>query len=135
MTRHRAMALALACALWATAARAASPSAAPPLEAPPLLVREFAGDDLPRAQRLAIATLQDLGFALESADAALGTLTASRLDAHPLRLTIRLSAAGDATLSASVATDYAGRPLADPRAAEAFFSAFASQLSSPPALD
>jgi hypothetical protein len=130
-----AAALALAWVLGAPPARAASPEGAHAVAPAPLPAREFACDDLPRAQRLAIAALQDLGFALESADAALGTLTASRLDAHALRLTITLSAGDGATVTASVATDYAGRPLADPRAAEAFFRAFADQLSPPPALD
>ena len=127
--------LALACALGAPAARAASPSPALPPEAPLVHTREFASDDLPRAQRLAIAALQDLGFALESADAALGNVTASRLDAHALRLTVTLSAASDTTVSAAVATDFAGLPLSDPRAAEAFFRAFAAQLSPPAAID
>jgi hypothetical protein len=126
--------LALACALSAPAARAASPSPRAP-EAPLVHTREFASDDLPRAQRLAIAALQDLGFALESADAALGNLIASRLDAHALRLTVTLSATDDATVSAAVSTDLAGLPLSDPRAAEAFFRAFAAQLSPPAAID
>jgi hypothetical protein len=115
--------------------RAAGPEGAQPPAPPPPVAREFASDDLPRAQRLAIGALQDLGFALESGDAALGVVSASRLDAHALRLTVTLSAGDGATVTAAVATDYAGRPLADPRAAEAFFRAFAAQLSPAPALD
>jgi hypothetical protein len=137
MSRARALAaaLALACALGPPAARAASPEDAAPAAPASLPAREFACDDLARAQRLAIAALQDLGFAIESADAALGVVSASRLDAHALRLTVTLSASDGATVTASVATDYAGLPLADPRAAEAFFRAFAAQLSPPSALD
>lgn len=130
-----ALAVALASLLGGPSARAASPfgSARAP-EAPPPS-REFASDDLPRAQRLAIAALQDLGFALESADAERGTLSASRLDTHPLRLSITLRAASASTIAVSVATEYAGHPVADPRAAEAFFAALAAQLAPERALD
>lgn len=105
-----------------------APAAAP-------AARDFASDDLTRTARLAIAALQDLGFALESADAATGTLVASRLDTHPLRLTVTLSARDSATVTAAVAADYAGLSISDPRPAEAFFAALTAQLEPPPAID
>jgi hypothetical protein len=119
-----------------TAAALAPPAhAAPPAPAAPPPTRDFASTDLTRTTRLAISALQDLGLALESADAATGTLVASRLDSHPLRLTITLSAPNDATVTATVLADYAGTPLSDPRPAEAFFAALAAQLDPPPAID
>jgi len=101
----------------------------------PLPSRDYASADLLAAQRLAIAALQDLGFALESADAETGTLTASRLDSFALRLTITLTAANESTVTASVAADYAGNPISDARPAEAFFTALAAQLAPLPAID
>jgi hypothetical protein len=46
-----------------------------------------------------------------------------------LRLTVTLAVAGDAALRAEVTTDFAGEPVADARAAEAFLAAFAEQLT------
>jgi hypothetical protein len=97
--------------------------------------RDYESTDLLETQRLAIAALQDLGFALESADAETGTLTASRLDAYALRVTVTLTAANESTVTASVAADYAGNPVSDARPAEAFFTALAAQLAPPPAID
>jgi hypothetical protein len=136
----RSAALALLLTLPAGLAAAANPfeslRAGDSAEAAPAVVsRELATADLARTQRLAIAALQDLGFALESADAERGTLVASRLDAYPLRLAITLAPATDTTLTATVLADYAGRPLADPRPAEAFLAALAASLSPPPPID
>jgi hypothetical protein len=135
---------ALALALLASSLAPRAASAATPFgarvpagepEALPPLSRDYESTDLLSAQRLAITALQDLGFALESADAETGSLTASRLDSFALRLTITLSAANESTITASVAADYAGAPIADARPAEAFFAALANQLAPPPAID
>jgi hypothetical protein len=142
VTRARLAAAAVALALLgAPPAHAASPlenlfRSRRPAAAPPApQTRDFETPDLLRAQRLAIAALQDLGFALESADAEHGVLTASLLDTHALRLTITIAAATESTITASVSSDYAGNALSDPLPAESFFTAFAQQLSPPPAID
>jgi hypothetical protein len=135
-----ALALAvLANGLALPAARAANPSdTRVPTREPEALPppsRDYETADVLTAQRRAIAALQDLGFALESADAETGTLTASRLDSFALRLTITLTAANESTVTASVAADYAGTPISDARPAEAFFTALASQLAPLSAID
>jgi hypothetical protein len=140
MNRRRCAVIAALAVAGALAAPSSSRAASPfgsllrsrDSEAPVIATREFATEDLPRAQRLAIAALQDLGLALESVDAEHGTFVASRLDAHAVRLTVTLAANGEAKLLASVATDYAGAPVSDPRPAEAFFTAFAAQLEPEP---
>jgi hypothetical protein len=104
-------------------------------EARPSIARDFPAPGLDVARRLAIAALQDLGLALEAASDEAGTISASRLDAHPLRLTVAIHAKDEATVAASVTTDYAGAPIADPRAAEAFFAAYANALSPLPEID
>ena len=126
-------------ALANPAARAANPfDARTPTHEPETLAppsRDYESADLLGAQRLAIAALQDLGFALESADAETGTLSATRLDSFALRLTVTLTAASESTVTASVAADYEGTPISDGRPAEAFFTALASQLAPLPAID
>jgi hypothetical protein len=104
-------------------------------EAPPTIARDFPAPSLAVARRLAIAALQDLGLALEAASDEAGTISASRLDAHPLRLTVAIHAKDEAIVAAAVTTDYAGAPIVDPRPAEAFFAAFATALSPPPEID
>ncbi len=133
-----ALALALASAALPLPARAASPFDAllqKPAPAAAPATRDFASDDLLRTTRLAIAALQDLGFALESADATTGTIVASRLDTHPLRLTVTVSSPRADTVTAAVTADYAGLPVANPGPAEAFFAALTAQLEPPPAID
>ncbi|MBM4385308.1 MAG: hypothetical protein FJ091_18300 [Deltaproteobacteria bacterium] len=136
--RRTAGALALT-ALLATHAHAESPfatlSRGRAANAPLPVTRDFAAPSLEVARRLAISALQDLGFALEAANSEAGTISASRLDAHPLRLTVTVGARDEATISAAVVTDHAGTPVADPRPAEAFFSAYAAALSPPPEID
>lgn len=38
--------------------------------------------------RAIVATLQDFGFVIDKADEALGTITATRIDKYPIRLTV-----------------------------------------------
>lgn len=53
-------------------------------------IQTRAYDTLDRAMTLrsVIATLQDLGFTIDQADAELGTITATRLDQHTMRMTV-----------------------------------------------
>lgn len=124
-----ATALALACCALAAAAPAEDAPAPVPRE------RSFDTADLERARRVAVSTLQDLGLALESGDAESGTLTASCLDVHPLRLTIVIATEGDSQISATVSADYAGSPLRDPRPTEQFLAAYEAALFPPSELD
>ncbi len=134
MTRIRLASAALALALiTASAARAQAPVVTPAQPAPQ--TRDFEATDLTHARRLAIAALQDLGFALENVDAETGTLIASRLDTHPLRLTVTIAAKGESQITATVTTDYASAQVSDPRPAEQFFSAYHSALSPAPQID
>ena len=137
MTKLRLAGAALALSLITVApARAGLPFSASPEPAEPTRhTRNFAAPDLPRARRLAIATLQDLGLALESADNETGTLVASRLDTHPLRLTVTISAKGESEITAAVSTAYANTELGDPGPANAFFATYEAALFPPPEID
>jgi len=127
-------------ALFAGGARADSTasavaSAAATETAPPAHSRDFPAPDLAHAQRVAIATLQDLGFALESADAERGLLIASLLDTHPLRLAVSITAKDESTINATITADYAGSPIADPNPATTFLDAYAAALNPLPEID
>lgn len=50
--------------------------------------REFDTLDKAMTMRSVVATLQDLGFTIDQADAELGTITATRLDAYTMRMTV-----------------------------------------------
>jgi hypothetical protein len=137
MTKLRLAAAVLALSLiTAAAARAESPFATNREPAQPTRhTRDFASSDIHRALRLAIATLQNLGFALENADNETGTLIASRLDTHPLRLTVTISAKSETEITAAVSSAYAATELADPTPANTFFAAYEAALSPPPEID
>ena len=56
--------------------------------------RAFDTTDRLRVLRAAVATLQDLEFVIDAADATLGSLTATRLDGRQLRATVTVSPRG-----------------------------------------
>ncbi len=58
------------------------------LETRQIQTREYDTLDKAMTMRSVIATLQDLGFTIDQADAELGTITATRLHQYTMRMTI-----------------------------------------------
>jgi hypothetical protein len=58
------------------------------LETRQIQTREYETLDKTLTMRSVIATLQDLGFVIDQADAALGTITATRLHQYTMRMTV-----------------------------------------------
>lgn len=58
------------------------------LETRQIQTREFDTLDKAMTMRSVVATLQDLGFTIDQADAELGTITATRLDFRTMRMTV-----------------------------------------------
>jgi hypothetical protein len=58
------------------------------LETRQIQTREYETLDKAMTMRSVIATLQDLGFVIDQADAALGTITATRLHQYTMRMTV-----------------------------------------------
>jgi len=58
------------------------------LETRQIQTRQYDTLDRAMTMRSVIATLQDLGFTIDQADAELGTITATRLDQHTMRMTV-----------------------------------------------
>ena len=86
--------------------------------------------DQDAALRAVIATLQDLGFVLDSADATLGTVTATQLAQHQVRMTVSVRQGNYRQTVVRASADYseplAGRSavrIEDPATYQDFFQA------------
>jgi len=60
------------------------------LETRQIQTREYDTLDKAMTMRSVISTLQDLGFTIDQADAELGTITATRLHKHTMRMTVTI---------------------------------------------
>jgi hypothetical protein len=72
--------------------------------------------------RTVIATLQDLGFVIDKADHAIGTVTATRLERHALRMTVTVRAKGEERMLVRTNAQYRSRPVRDPEPYRDFFA-------------
>ena len=86
--------------------------------------------DRDAALRAVIATLQDLGFVVDRADAALGSVSATKLERYQVRITVTVRPRNATQLLVRANADYsepmAGRtavPIDDPTAYQDFFAA------------
>ncbi len=85
------------------------------LETRQIQTREYDTLDKPMTMRSVIATLQDLGFTIDQADAELGTVTATRLHEYTMRMTVtvverdnqRISVRANARINEDSVTDAA----------------------------
>jgi len=83
------------------------------LETRQIQTREYDTLDKAMTLRSVIATLQDLGFTIDQADAELGTITATRLDQYTMRMTVtvvqkegkRISVRANARIGENAVTD------------------------------
>jgi hypothetical protein len=91
MSRSRHLLL-LLCLLSLTGCATTTPAnivgAGTQLETRQIQTREYDTLDKAMTMRSVIATLQDLGFTIDQADAELGTITATRLHEYTMRMTV-----------------------------------------------
>ena len=85
--------------------------------------RVFDTTDREKTLRTAIATLQDLGFVIDKADADLGAVTATKLDRYMLRLTVTVRPRGETQTLVRANGQYQDRPVEDPEPYQHFFVA------------
>jgi hypothetical protein len=85
--------------------------------------RAFDTTDKEKTLRTVIATLQDLGFVIDKADATLGTVTATKLDRYELRMTVTVRPRGTTQLLVRANAQYELTPVEDPEPYQHFFSA------------
>ena len=85
--------------------------------------RAFDTTDRLKTLRTVIATLQDLGFVIDKADAALGIITATKLDGYQLRLTVTVRERDSAQLLVRANAQYEGMAVESPEPYQQFFEA------------
>jgi len=78
--------------------------------------------------RTVIATMQDLGFVIDKADALLGTVSATKLDGYALRLTVSVRPRGDSQLLVRANAQYNLKAVVDPKPYQDFFNALSKAM-------
>lgn len=79
--------------------------------------------DRPKTLRTIIATLQDLGFVVDKADATLGTVSATKLDGYAVRITVTIRPRGSNQTLVRANAQFNVTPIEDPAPYQQFFEA------------
>jgi hypothetical protein len=85
--------------------------------------RAFDTTDRAKTLRTVIATLQDLGFVIDKADATLGTVSATKLDRYALRMTVTVRERGSTQTLVRANAQYNITAVEDPKPYQQFFEA------------
>lgn len=85
--------------------------------------RVFETSDRQQTLRSVIATLQDLGFVIDKADATIGTVSATKLDGYQLRATVTVRARGENETLVRANATLANAAIEDPEPYQDFFVA------------
>jgi hypothetical protein len=85
--------------------------------------RVFDTTDREKTLRTSIATLQDLGFVIDKADADLGAVSATKLDRYMLRLTVTVRPRGQTQTLVRANAQYQDKEVNDPEPYQNFFVA------------
>ena len=84
--------------------------------------RAFDTTDRRRTLRTVIAALQDLGFVIDKADAAIGTVSATKLDGTELRVTVTVRARGGTQTLVRANATYGNAAVEEPGPYRDFFA-------------
>jgi len=90
--------------------------------------RAFDTTDREKTLRTVIATMQDLGFIIDKADALLGTVSATKLDGYNLRLTVSVRPRGDSQLLVRANAQYNIKAVVAPKPYQDFFNALSKAM-------
>lgn len=90
--------------------------------------RAFETTDREKLLRTIMATLQDLGFVMDKADAALGVVTATKLDRYQLRMTVTVRPRGEKQLLVRANGQINIRPVTDPEPYRQFFNSLSKAM-------
>jgi hypothetical protein len=93
------------------------------LEARQIQTRQYDTLDKALTMRSVIATLQDLGFTIDQADADLGTITATRYHEYTMRMTVTVVQRGDQQVSVRANARIGEKPVTDAETYQDFFVA------------
>lgn len=90
--------------------------------------RAFDTTDKQQTLRTTIATLQDLGFVVEKADATLGTVTATKLNKYALRMTVTVRERGTAQMVVRANAQFNNKPVEEPKLYQDFFTSLEKSM-------
>ena len=90
--------------------------------------RAFETSDRERTLRAVMATLQDLGFILDAADYGLGTVSGTRWDRVPMRITVSVRPRGESQMVVRANCQIERKPVQDPVPYQRFFAALSKSL-------
>lgn len=90
--------------------------------------RAFDTTDKQATLRTTIATLQDLGFVVEKADAILGSVTATKLNKYALRMTVTVRERGTAQMVVRASAQFNNRPVEEPKLYQDFFTSLEKSM-------
>jgi len=98
------------------------------LELRQIQCRRFETTDREKMLRTIMATLQDLGFVMDKADAGLGLVTATKLDRVSFRMTVTVTPRGEKNLLVRASGQYGTRPVTAGEPYQRFFAALSKAL-------
>ncbi len=90
--------------------------------------RAFDTTDKEKTLRTVMATLQDLSFVLDKADATLGVVSATKLDGYRLRMTVTVRPRGETQLLIRANAQYNIIAVEDPEPYQQFFIALEKSM-------
>ena len=90
--------------------------------------RTFETTERQQTLRTVIATLQDLGFVIDKADADLGAVSATKLDGYELRMTVTVRPRNENELLVRASAQYQMHPVEDPEPYQDFFVALEKSM-------
>jgi hypothetical protein len=90
--------------------------------------RAFDTTDRERMLRTIIATLQDLSFVVDKADATLGSVSSTKLNGYQLRMTVTVRPRGETQLLVRASAQYNLIAVEDPEPYQQFFTALEKSL-------
>lgn len=90
--------------------------------------RVFDTPDQNRTMRAVIATLQDLGFVVDKANASLGLVSATKLSGYVLKMTVSVRPRGKSQVLVRANAQYNIQAIEDPEPYQRFFAALSQSM-------
>jgi len=90
--------------------------------------RSFDTSDKNMVTRTVIATLQDLHFVIDKADAELGTVSATKLDGYQIKMTVTVRPRTVDTMAVRANATYNLNPIEDPALYQDFFTSLGKAM-------
>lgn len=90
--------------------------------------RAFDTTDRTKLLRTVMATLQDLGFVVDTADETLGTVTGTKLDGYALRMTVTVRPRGDTQQLVRASAQYNLAAVQEPEPYQQFFASLSKAM-------